>query len=100
MDRPWDSPAAYWPGQPGIVAGRDRTGGGTWMGINRAGLVAAVLNRPGSLGPAPGKRSRGELPLLALGHQTARTAAASIATLDGALYRSFNMVLADRHGAA
>ena len=65
------------------------------MGINGAGLVAAVLNRPGSLGPAPGKRSRGELPLLALQHASAQHAAAAIRALDGAGYRSFNMVLAD-----
>ena len=96
LGRPWDPPAAHWPGQPGVVAGRDRTAGGTWMGINRAGLVAAVLNRPGSLGPAPGKRSRGDLPLLALTHETAAGAAGAMAALDGTAYRSFNLVLADR----
>ncbi len=96
LARPWDLPARYWPDRPGVVAGRDRTGGGTWMGINSAGLVAAVLNRPGSLGPAPDKRSRGELPLLALDHDRAAKAAGAIAALDGAAYRSFNMVLADR----
>ena len=52
------------------------------MGVNRHGVVAAVLNRPGSLGPAPGKRSRGELPLLALEHDLAAAAAAAIAALD------------------
>ena len=96
LDRSWDPPAAYWPDQPGVVAGRDRTGGGTWMGVNRAGVVAAVLNRPGSLGPAPGKLSRGALPLAALTHDTARQAALAIAALDGSAYRSFNLVLADR----
>ncbi len=96
LARPWDAPARYWPDRPGVVAGRDRSGGGTWMGVNRAGLVAAVLNRPGSLGPAPGKRSRGELPLLALDHDGAAGAAGAIAALNGAAYRSFNMVLADR----
>ena len=66
------------------------------MGINAAGIVAAVLNRPGSLGPAPGKRSRGELPLIALERESVRDAAETIAALDGRSYRSFNMVLADR----
>ncbi len=66
------------------------------MGINRAGLVAAVLNRSGSLGPAPGKRSRGDLPLIALDHGRAADAAAAITALDGSAFRSFNMVLADR----
>lgn len=99
LDRPWDPPAAHWPDRPGVVAGRDRGGGGTWMGVNRAGLVATVLNRPGSLGPAPGKRSRGELPLLALAQGSAGVAARSLGELDAGAWRSFNMVVADRDGA-
>lgn len=99
LDRAWDGPAAYWPEQPGVVAGRDRTAGGTWMGVNRAGVVAAVLNRQGSLGPAPGKRSRGELPLLALQHDSAQAAAAAMLQLDAGAWRGFNLVLADAAGA-
>lgn len=99
LDRAWDPPASWWRERPGVVAGRDRTAGGTWMGANRHGLVAAVLNRPGSLGPAPGKRSRGELPLLALEHDSAAAAAKAIAALDAGFWRSFNLVLADRSGA-
>jgi hypothetical protein len=99
VERPWDPPAAWWPDRPGVVAGRDRTGGGTWMGINRHGVVATVLNRPGTLGPAAGKRSRGDLPLLALEHSTAAEAAAALTGLDAGLWRGFNMVLADRTGA-
>jgi hypothetical protein len=99
VDRPWDPPAAWWPDRPGIIAGRDRTAGGTWMGINRHGVVAAVLNRPGTLGPAAGKRSRGDLPLMALEHTTAQSAAEALANLDAGLWRGFNMVLADRTGA-
>jgi hypothetical protein len=99
LNRAWDPPAAYWPDQPGVVAGRDRTGGGTWMGVNRHGVVAAVLNRPGSLGPAAGKRSRGELPLMALEHLSAASAAEAISGIDAGAWRSFNLVLADRSGA-
>ncbi len=100
LDRAWDLPAAWWPDRPGgVVGGRDRGAGGTWMAVNAAGVVAAVLNRPGSLGPAPGKRSRGELPLLALEHGTAEAAAAAIADLPAAGWRPFNMVVADRRQA-
>jgi hypothetical protein len=99
LDRAWDPPDAWWPERPGVVAGRDRTAGGTWMGMNRSGVVAAVLNRPGTLGPAAGKRSRGELPLLALDHPTAAQAAAAIVALDARAWRGFNMVLADGTGA-
>jgi len=96
LDRPWDAPGEYWPEQPGVVAGRDRLGGGTWMAM-RGGLIAAVLNRPGSLGPAPGKLSRGGLPLMAVEHGSAAAAASALLALDGTAYRSFNMVVADRY---
>jgi uncharacterized protein with NRDE domain len=99
LDRAWDPPAAWWPDRPGVVAGRDHSGGGTWMGINAHGVVAAVLNRPGSLGPAAGKRSRGELPLIALDHPTAQDAAQALIALDAGQWRGFNMVLADASGA-
>jgi len=95
-NRPWEPPAEYWPG---ICGGRDTLAGGTWLAVNRAGVAAAVLNREGTLGPAPGKRSRGELPLLALREASAAHAATAITGLDAGQYRAFNMVLADA-GAA
>lgn len=98
LDRPWDPPAEYWPAHPGVLAGRDRLGGGTWMAVGPT-VVAAVLNRPGSLGPAPGKISRGALPLSAAGHPSAAAAAAALRGLDVGAYRPFNMVLADRFSA-
>jgi hypothetical protein len=94
--RPWEPPAEYWPG---ICGGRDTLAGGTWLALNQNGVAASVLNREGTLGPAPGKRSRGELPLLALLHSTAREAAEALAALDAGLYRSFNLVVADVSGA-
>jgi uncharacterized protein with NRDE domain len=33
-----------WPDAPHVVAGRDLKGGGTWMGINRKGHLAALTN--------------------------------------------------------
>jgi Transport and Golgi organisation 2 len=98
LDRAWDPPAAWWPDRPGVVGGRDRSAGGTWMAVNRAGVVATGLNRPGSLGPAAGKRSRGDLPLLALDAATATAAATRILRLPAGEWRPFNMVLADRTG--
>ncbi len=98
-DRAWDAPAAHWPAQPGVVGGRDRTAGGTWMAMNQAGVVCAVLNRVGTLGPAADKRSRGELPLLAMREGSAEAAAAAIAALPAGEWRGFNMVLADAAGA-
>lgn len=96
VDRPWDPPGDYWPDLPLVVAGRDRAAGGSWLGMNAAGVVAGVLNRPGSLGPAPGKRSRGELPLHALRFGSAAQGAAAVAGLAAENYRTFNMFVGDR----
>ncbi len=99
-DRPWRAPGRHWPDQPEVVAGLDLLGGGSWLGLNReTGVVAAILNRRGSLGPQPGKRSRGELVLRALAAETAEAAAAELAGIAPADYRSFNLVIADRRAA-
>ena len=95
LDRPWSSPARHWPERPEVVAGRDLLAGGTWLGVNNHGLVACILNRAQSLGPAPNKRSRGEIVLDALDHADAAAAAQALAALEPTAYRTFNLVLID-----
>ncbi len=97
--RPWRPPDRHWPEWPDVVAGIDLLSGGSWMGMNRQGLVACILNRVGSLGPAAGKRSRGELVLEALDHATAAEAAEALSHLEARSYRSFNLILADEEEA-
>src|SRR5215470_18040378 len=75
--RPWTPPGRLWSDRPQVVAGLDLLAGGTWMGINDDGVVAAILNRMNSLGPLPGARSRGELVLEALDHADAWSAASA-----------------------
>jgi hypothetical protein len=94
-DRPWRAPGRHWPDRPQIVGGLDQLGGGSWLGINTAGVVAGVLNRLNTLGPAPGRRSRGDLPLNALASPDAESAALAIAAVDAHAYRPFNLLLAD-----
>ena len=97
--RAWLPPARHWPDREEVTAGLDRLAGGSWLGINEHGVVAAVLNREGSLGPQAGKRSRGELVLEALDHPDAASAASSLADLDPLSYRSFNLIIADNRDA-
>lgn len=99
VTRPARPPARHWADRPDVVAGLDELSGGSWMGVNDAGVAACVLNRVGTLGPAPGKRSRGELVLDALDHATAGDAAAALAALDATAWRSFNLVIADEDQA-
>jgi len=98
-NRPWTAPGRHWPDRPEVLAGRDDLAGGSWMGVNDHGVVAAILNRQGTLGPAQGKRSRGELVLLALDEADAAGAALVMSELRPDSYRSFNMVVADNRDA-
>jgi uncharacterized protein with NRDE domain len=98
-DRPSAPPGRHWPDRPEIVAGLDRAAGGSWLGLNDHGVVAAILNRSGTLGPADGKRSRGELVLDALDYADAAEAAAALGGLDPEAYRPFNLVIADNRDA-
>lgn len=97
--RPWKAPARHWPDRPEVTAGLDELAQGSWLGMNDHGVVAAILNRVGTLGPAPGKRSRGELVLDALDHADADQAAQALADLDGRAWRPFNMIVADNRDA-
>jgi hypothetical protein len=97
--RPWRPPARHWEDRPEIVGGFDEEAGGSWLALNDAGVVAAVLNRQGTLGPMPGKRSRGELVLDALDFADAAEAAEALTHLDPEAWRPFNLVLADDRDA-
>jgi len=99
VDRPSKPPGRHWPDRPEVIAGLDMLAGGSWLGINDWGVAAAVLNRHGSLGPSPDRRSRGELVLEALDHADATAAAEALSDLDPEAYRTFNLIVADEsHG--
>lgn len=97
--RPWKGPGRHWPERREVVGGIDLESEGSWLARNDHGVVAAVLNRVGTLGPAPGKRSRGELVLEAVDHADAGAAAMAMADLDPAAWRPFNLVVADNSSA-
>jgi uncharacterized protein with NRDE domain len=82
---------------PLILAGRDLEAGGTWMGRNEHGLLAAITNRYGSRHQVPpNARSRGEIVLEVLKHRDAESAAAWVAKLPVERYRAFNLLFGDR----
>ncbi|UHD15376.1 NRDE family protein [Thiocapsa bogorovii] len=99
LTRPSRPPGRHWSDRPEVRAGLDLESGGSWLGVNDHGLVAAIMNRRGTLGSLPGKRSRGELVLEALDHAEASEAAGALADLDPAAYRPFNLVVADPRSA-
>ena len=98
-ERPSASPGRHWEDRPGVVAGLDKLGGGSWMGLNDQGVAAVVMNREGTLGPDPNKRSRGELVLRALDYGHASDAAREMAVLPADDYRPFNLFVGDAQDA-
>jgi uncharacterized protein with NRDE domain len=55
------APAAFWHDDPRIFAGRDLKQGGTWLGVTRAGRLAAVTNYRDPAAPRRAPLSRGAL---------------------------------------
>ncbi len=93
FDRPFEPPALR-DEQWGLVAPRDQRAGGTWLGVNRHGLVAAITNRDPDDIDATGLRSRGLLVTDALRHEHARDAAAWWRGHDER-YAGFNLFIGD-----
>jgi uncharacterized protein with NRDE domain len=81
------------------VAGIDPAAGGTWLGVNEHGVLAAVTNRPKSQLP-PRPRSRGLLTRDLLGCPSAAAAAELAAReLGTGRYAGCNLLCADRRSA-
>ena len=59
-DRPARA-AEFWPDCPSVLAGRDESSSGTWLGITRNGRFAAVTNHSDPADFVPSRNSRGDL---------------------------------------
>lgn len=86
-------PAAFWPDEPLILAGRDLKEGGTWMGVTRGGRFAGLTNFRDPSSYNPDAPSRGHL---VQNYLTSRLDPESyIANLPdkGAAYNGFNLLM-------
>jgi hypothetical protein len=91
-ERPWLPPDRHWPDHPGLIGGIDLLAGGTWLAVDPdAPRAAALLNNSGEPAPADRRRSRGELPLLAV-------RAGEPPERDLTVYDPFHLVLAEPGG--
>ena len=92
LARPADPPTPSADGR--WLAPRDRQAGGTWLGVNRAGLFVGVTNR--SAGPRDtSRRSRGLLVTDALGSDDAPALHRRLASVDPSAYNGFHLAYAD-----
>lgn len=93
--RPAD-PARFWPDAPAVLAGRDRQGGGTWLGVSLAGRFAAVTNYREPASATTGERSRGELVTRFLDSDFPAADFARRVTNEGERYGGFSLLVMDR----
>lgn len=97
LDRPAEPPSVHRREGMEIFAPRDLEAGGTWLGLNAAGVYGAVTNRFRQ-SSEPHHRSRGELVFRALQKSSAAEGADLIAGLDPSDYAGFHLALADEQG--
>jgi len=98
LARPASGPRVHaWHGRR-VIAPVDERAGGTWLGLNDAGLFAALTNRP-TPNADPARRSRGLLVADALGHGSAARAAEAALRLAPRAYNPFNLFVADAEHA-
>ena len=89
------APAAYWSEAPDVLAGRDLEGGGTWLGVTRAGRFAALTNVRSPIGHIPDAPTRGRLVSeFLLSASAPGDYLQSIAEQAGA-YNGFNLLVGD-----
>jgi uncharacterized protein with NRDE domain len=82
-----------------MFGGRDEVAAGTWLGVNRSGVVGALLNRRTDEPPDPRRRSRGQLCLAMLRSESADAAGAALRGERPDDYNPFNLLVADRRAA-
>lgn len=76
----------------------DPQGGGTWLGVNAAGLVIAILNMSHPHVPAAGRESRGIIIPSLLEHARAVDALAAARSIDARRFRGFRLAIIDLDG--
>lgn len=93
-DRP-TAPAAFWDDAPSVLAGRDLRAGGTWLGIDRRGRLAAVTNYRQGTRETEAARSRGHLVSDYLTAEVDGAGHLARVERDAALYHGFNLICGD-----
>ncbi len=97
INRNWLPPDKYWGKD--IIGGKDEVAGGTWLGLNKNGIVATILNRSNSLGVDNKKESRGNLVIDVLKKNNMDDIISYLSSLNATNWRSFNLFIANNEKA-
>jgi uncharacterized protein with NRDE domain len=89
------APAQWWHTQPAILAGKDLTAGGTWLGITRAGRFAALTNYRDPDHMRAGTPSRGTLVTAVLKSDAGIVETLAYLRDVGGDYNGFNLIFSD-----
>ncbi|PIB36391.1 hypothetical protein BFP72_13790 [Reichenbachiella sp. 5M10] len=89
-------PAHFWTEYPDLLAGKDLTAGGTWMGIHRKGRFAALTNYRDIDRTNPHAPSRGKLTLDFLIGESSPKAYLNELIEKEIEYNPFNLLVADQ----
>lgn len=84
--------AQFWSSDPNILAGRDNQSGGTWLGVNRFGRVAAVTNLRAPELVRSDAMSRGGLVSRFLRAEESSLTFQNFLEISGGAYNPFNML--------
>ena len=87
--------AAWWADRPDLLAGRDLQANGTWLGITRAGQIAALTNYRDPSQSKPSAPSRGGLVVEMLESDARIGARLDRLRRVGARYAGFNLLCTD-----
>lgn len=97
LGRPSEPPAII-EADPSVLAPQDTEAGGTWIGYNEHGVLAAITNRWVDV-PGGGERSRGLLVRDVLGAASTHEARGIVDdAVASSAYDGFNLVVAERGG--
>ena len=88
----------YWKDSPDILAGRDKLQGGTWLGVNKAGLFSAVTNYRDGKNLSTDRLSRGDLTRKFLLSDISASHYVEELTPHQHLYGDYNLLLGDSNG--
>ena len=99
FNRKFYNPGFHWKKYPNICAGKDLSAGGSWLGINKSGLVAAILNRKPSIAKKEKLLSRGIIVLKTLTNISAKKAIEKLSEYNFNCFQNFNLFISDYKNA-